>query len=56
MATWKCPACSYLFRDQERDSGDDAEPQRFEDHPANWICPECGTAKDKFEKIKIVED
>jgi len=23
---------------------------RFEDLPADWVCPVCGAEKDKFEK------
>ena len=42
MGFWECEACGHIFTEKENVS--------FDDHPANWICPDCGATKDKFSK------
>ena len=41
---YKCTACGYIY-------DDNVETVKFEDLPADWVCPLCGLGKDFFEKI-----
>ncbi len=44
---WQCPECLFLYDPNAKTaSGVD-----LEDLPDNWICPQCATPKDRFEKI-----
>jgi flavin reductase (DIM6/NTAB) family NADH-FMN oxidoreductase RutF len=41
---FKCSACGYIYDDL-------SEKIRFEDLPADWICPVCGSEKSDFIEI-----
>ena len=41
---YKCTACGYIY-------DDNVETVKFEDLPADWVCPLCGLGKEFFEKI-----
>lgn len=41
---YECAACGYIY-DEEK------EGKKFEDLPADWICPVCGSEKDDFIKL-----
>jgi glutamate synthase domain-containing protein 2 len=43
MATYKCLACGHEYIEEN-------EEVRWEDLPADWICPVCGVDKSFFEK------
>ena len=43
---YKCTACGYIY-------DDNVETVKFEDLPADWVCPLCGLGKDFFEKIMV---
>ena len=45
MAQYKCTVCGYIY-DEEK------EGIKFEDLPAEWVCPLCGVGKDMFEKVQ----
>ena len=54
MKKYKCLMCGYIYDPAKGDPDNGVEPgTAFEDVPENWVCPECGAAKDEFE---IVED
>ena len=56
MAVWQCPFCNFTYTDEEPNPGSEGGVVRFEEHPADWICPDCGAIKDDFEKIEDDED
>lgn len=53
MSRYICDICGYVY---DPDIGDPdsniAAGTAFEDLPEDWICPECGVAKDQFSKIE----
>ena len=44
---YKCTACGYIY-------DDNVETVKFEDLPADWVCPLCGLGKEFFEKIDVI--
>jgi glutamate synthase domain-containing protein 2/DNA-directed RNA polymerase subunit RPC12/RpoP len=44
MAKYKCSVCGYIY-DEEK------EKIRFDELPADWRCPSCGSPKSVFEKL-----
>lgn len=52
MQKYKCTMCGYIYDPAKGDPDNGVEPgTAFEDIPDNWVCPECGAAKDEFEAI-----
>lgn len=52
MEKWECTACGYVYDPSEGDpDGGIAPGTPFEDLPDDWVCPQCGVAKDMFEKV-----
>jgi len=52
MAKWRCTVCGYIYDPAQGDPDNGVEPGTdFEALPDDWVCPECGAEKDKFEKI-----
>ena len=43
MVKYVCTVCGHVY-DEE------VEGTKFEDLPADWVCPVCGVGKDLFEK------
>ncbi len=53
MPVWTCPFCSFAYDESEPDAGSGMEvPLPFDDHPADWVCPDCGALKDDFKKVE----
>jgi len=53
MKKYKCLMCSYIYDPAVGDPDGDIKPgTAFEDLPDNWVCPECGAAKDEFEPVE----
>ncbi len=51
MAKYECLVCGYIYDPAAGDpDGGIAAGTAFEDLPEDWVCPECGAAKDMFEK------
>jgi flavin reductase (DIM6/NTAB) family NADH-FMN oxidoreductase RutF/rubredoxin len=47
--TWTCGVCGYTYDPAVGDpAGGIAPGTRFEDLPADWVCPSCGAPKDAF--------
>jgi rubredoxin len=52
MKKYKCLICGYVYDPAVGDPDDGVSPgTAFEDLPDDWVCPECGAAKDQFEAI-----
>jgi rubredoxin len=49
-----CLGCGFLY-DEERGWPEEgiAPGTRWDDIPADWRCPDCGTAKAQFEMVEI---
>jgi flavin reductase (DIM6/NTAB) family NADH-FMN oxidoreductase RutF/rubredoxin len=51
-ARYTCTVCGYIYDPEKGDPEGKIKPgTRFEDLPAEWVCPVCGAQKDKFEKV-----
>jgi rubredoxin len=49
MKRYVCNVCGYVYDPAVGDPAGGIEPGTpFEDLPADWVCPECGAAKDEF--------
>jgi rubredoxin len=54
MKTWMCTICGWIYDEAKGSPDDGIEPgTRWEDIPADWVCPECGAGKTDFEMIEI---
>lgn len=52
MEKYRCIICDYIYDPKAGDPDHGVSPgTRFEDLPADWVCPECGAPQDQFEKI-----
>ena len=52
MNKYKCTVCGYIYDPVQGDAAGGIPPGTpFENLPGDWVCPECGVAKDMFEKI-----
>jgi rubredoxin len=52
MAKYECLVCGYIYDPAKGDADGGVAPgTAFEDLPDDWVCPECGAAKDMFEKM-----
>jgi flavin reductase (DIM6/NTAB) family NADH-FMN oxidoreductase RutF/rubredoxin len=50
-ARYTCTVCGYIYDPVQGDPEGKIKPgTRFEDLPADWVCPVCGAGKDKFER------
>lgn len=48
-----CTVCGHIYDESLGDPDTGVAPgTRWEDVPADWICPDCGAAKDAFELMK----
>jgi rubredoxin len=52
MDKWECLVCGYIYDPAKGDPDNGIEPgTSFEALPDDWVCPDCGAAKDMFEKV-----
>lgn len=51
---YMCLVCGLVY-DEEQGWPDDgiAPGTKWEDVPANWLCPECGAGKEDFEMVEL---
>jgi len=51
---YMCVVCGFVYSEADG-LPDEGFPSgtRWEDIPANWVCPECGAAKEDFEMVEI---
>lgn len=53
MDKYVCTVCGYIYDPEKGDSSTGiAAGTAFEDLPDDWTCPECGVAKDLFNKVE----
>jgi rubredoxin len=53
MDKYECQVCGYIYDPALGDPDNGvAAGTPFEKLPADWVCPQCGAAKDMFEKVK----
>jgi len=51
MDRYVCKLCGYVYDPKEGDLDSGIKPgTKFEDIPADWVCPVCGAGKGDFEK------
>lgn len=51
---WRCPGnnCGYVYDPDRGDrKGKIPKGTRFEQLPADWVCPICGVRKEKFTRV-----
>lgn len=54
MKKWQCIVCGFIYDEAEGWEEDGIAPgTAWEDVPEDWVCPECGVAKEDFEMIEI---
>lgn len=52
--TFQCATCGFLYDEAEGIPDEGIAPgTRWEDIPADWICPACGESKAQFEMVEI---
>ncbi|MHB8963446.1 MAG: rubredoxin [Saccharofermentanales bacterium] len=52
MDRYECVLCGYVYDPKLGDPDSGISPgTSFDDLPEEWVCPECGAAKDQFEKL-----
>ena len=50
---YQCSVCGYIYDPAKGDPSSGMKPvTAFEDLPADWVCPVCGSAKDKFKPME----
>jgi len=49
---WQCRVCGFVY-DEEAGLPDENFPPatRWQDLPADWVCPDCGAGKEEFEEL-----
>jgi len=53
MKKYKCLMCGYIYDPVAGDPDNGVQAgTAFEDLPDEWVCPECGAAKDEFEPLE----
>jgi len=54
MKQYMCVICGFIY-DEEKGSPEDsiAPGTKWENVPADWICPECGAVKEDFEMVEV---
>lgn len=51
MEKYECTACGYIYDPAVGDPENGIAPgTKFEDLPADWVCPMCGLGTDMFAK------
>ena len=49
-----CVVCGFVYSEAAGLPEEGFSPgTRWEDIPENWVCPECGAAKEDFEMVEV---
>jgi len=52
MPSFRCTECGYVYDPADGDPDNDIDlGTPFEELPADWVCPGCGSAQDMFEPV-----
>lgn len=47
-----CTNCGYIYKEEEGDKGSGIAPgTKFEELPADWVCPVCYVTTDLFDPL-----
>jgi hydroxylamine reductase len=53
MKKYACTLCDYVYDPEQGDPDNGIEPGTdFDDLPDEWVCPDCGAGKEKFEEVE----
>lgn len=53
MKTWQCLTCGFIYHEERGLPEQGIAPgTRWQDIPADWRCPDCGTGKVDFEMVE----
>ena len=53
MKKYECVLCGYVYDEAAGDPDNGIAPgTKWEDLPADWVCPLCSAGKDQFEEKK----
>lgn len=54
MKVWMCLICGFLYEEAKGLPEEGIAPgTKWEDVPANWLCPECGVRKFDFDMVEV---
>ena len=54
MKKWQCILCGFIYDEAAGIPDEGIAPgTRWEDVPADWICPNCAAGKADFEMVEI---
>ena len=52
MKKYECEPCGYVYDEAAADPDNGIAPgTKWEDLPADWVCPLCGAGKDEFKEV-----
>lgn len=53
MKKYECVPCGYIYDEAAGDPDHGIAPgTKWEDLPADWVCPLCGVDKDLFKEVQ----
>jgi rubredoxin len=51
---WQCALCGFIYDEAEGLPSEGIAPgTRWEDVPADWVCPECSVGKADFDMVEV---
>lgn len=54
MKKWMCSNCGWVYDEAKGDPSAGIAPgTTWAQVPAEWVCPDCGTAKTEFEMVEM---
>lgn len=54
MSKWQCVVCGFIYDEAVGLPEENIPPgTRWDDIPADWVCPDCGAGKQDFEMIEL---
>ncbi len=54
MSKWQCVVCGFIYDEAAGLPEENiAAGTRWDDIPADWVCPDCGAGKQDFERVEF---
>lgn len=54
MKTYVCIVCGFTYNEADGLPGEGIPAgTKWDDVPADWLCPDCGVAKSDFEMVEV---
>ncbi len=51
---YRCAVCDWVYDEYLGAPSEGIKPKtKWQDVPEDWVCPDCGAAKDQFEMFEI---